>query len=504
MKQKPSFIHYWRVKIFHSPLSHYLWGVLLTAATTGLGFLVSVDISPTNLVMIYLLAVVIAAVYLGRGPSILVAFLSVLAFDFFFVPPKLTLSVADTEYIITFTSLFLVGVVISALTVRAREEAESARRREADTAALYALSRDLAAADGPDSVIKAIRKHISPEVGRDVIVYLSEGDSLHPHADLPLPVSDGKEFNAALDVFQRADSNWHHSNEAYYIPLQTSQRVIGVVSIKPRASEPEMTPDQLRLLEAFASQTAQAIERVQLAEQTRQIKLLQATEKLQNALLNSISHDLRTPLVSITGALTTLEEQSDSLDPLARQSLVETAREEADRLNWLVGDLLEMSRLESGALKVRREPSDVQDVIGTAIGQMDERLRGHSLRVDVPDDFPLVALDFVLIIHVINNLLDNAIKYSATGSPLEVRASLVDSEAHISILDRGFGIPASDLERVFDKFYRVQRPEQVTGTGLGLAICKGIVEAHGGRIWAANRPEGGTIMTIALPIAEPK
>jgi two-component system sensor histidine kinase KdpD len=494
----------------HSNLPRYIWSILLVATATGLSYFFAQDISPTNLVMIYLLAVVITAVYLGRGPAILASLLGVLAFDFFFVPPRFTFSVSDTEYLLTFTGLFLVGIVISALTVQARQQAEAAQRREADTAVLYALSRDLAAADGLSAVINAIRTHIEADFGRDVIVFLPEGSSnLRAYSDDPAAPADETEVSLAIWVYQHGEPAGRGTDtlpaaKARYIPLKTSQRVIGVLCIKPPDEGQKLTPEQRRLVDAIASQAAQAIERVNLADQARQIKLLQAAEKLQNALLNSISHDLRTPLVSITGALTTLEEQGESLDTTAHRSLVETAREEADRLNRLVGNLLDMTRLEAGALKVKSESCDVEDVIGTAVGQMDERLMGRNIQIIVPRKFPPIAVDFVLIVHVIHNLLDNALKYSPAGSPLEVRAEVHADEVYIEVLDRGVGIPEGDLERIFDKFYRVQHPQQVTGTGLGLAICKGIVEAHGGRIWAENRPGGGSCFTIALPISEGK
>ncbi len=490
-----------------SKLNKYLLGILLTAAATGFGYFVELDISPTNLVMIYLLAVMIAALYLGRGPAILVSALGVAAFDFFFVPPYYTLAVSDTEYFITFSGLFLVGVVISALAVSAREQAESAQRREADTTLLYSLSRDLAAADGLEPVLKAVRTHLEADFGRDVVIYLPEGDSVIPVLDTDSQQSPPSESekNLALWCFRHAEpaglgTNTLPSAEPRFLPLKTSRHTVGVLSIKPMDPAIPLNPDQRRILESFSNQTAQAIERVRLAEQARQIKLLQAAEKLQNALLNSISHDLRTPLVSITGALTTLETQGEVLASSARQSLVETAREEADRLNRLVGNLLDMTRLEAGALKVKRDPADMQDIIGTAIGQMDDRLNSRTLKVMVPDSLPLVSLDFVLIVHVLTNLLDNALKYSPQNSALDIQARLVEKEIQISILDRGLGIPQDDLEKIFDKFYRVQRPEQVSGTGLGLAICKGIVEAHGGRIWALNRDDGGTAMTISLPL----
>jgi two-component system sensor histidine kinase KdpD len=490
----------------HRPLKRYLWSLLLVALAAGVSEIIGPDISPTNLVMVYLLAVVIAAVYLGRGPAILASMLSVVVFDFFFVPPFMTLAVADTEYLLTFAGLLTVGWVISYMTARAREQAESAQRREADTAALYALSRDFAAADDLEAVLRAIQTHVEQAFGREVVVYLAQGGEMLPTSALSAETQlDETEIAVAGWTFKNGETAGRGTNTLpaarfRYLPLKTARRTVGVLGVKPKETEATLTPDQRRLLEAFASQAAQALERVQLAEQAQQIKLLQAAEKLQNALLNSISHDLRTPLVSITGALTTLEAQGETLAAVSRQSLVETAREEADRLNRLVGNLLDMTRLEAGALKVKRESADLQDLIGTALGQMEARLAGRSLRVDVPDAFPLLSLDFVLIVHVLTNLLDNALKYSPENSPLEVQARRQGDEIQISVLDRGLGIPAEDLEHVFDKFYRVQRPEQVSGTGLGLAICKGIVEAHGGRIWAGNRPGGGTILTLALPL----
>jgi len=338
-----------------------------------------------------------------------------------------------------------------------------------------------------------------------VIIYLPEGNSLRRYAkngtQIDTPESN---LDLALWSYQHGEvagygTEAYARTDAVYLPLITSQRTVGVLVVKPNEADARMQPELRRMLEAFASLAAQAIERVNLVEATRQIELLQAAEKLQNALLNSISHDLRTPLVSITGALTTLEQNPDSLNPSTRNSLIVAAREEADRLNRLVGNLLDMTRLEAGVLKLKCEPCDVQDLIGVAIGQMENQLEERSIQVNIPDSIPLIGTDFVLIVHAIGNIIDNALKYSPTDSPIEIKAEMIGSEVHILVLDRGIGIPESDLDRVFDKFYRVQRADKVTGTGLGLAICKGIIEAHGGRIWATNREGGGTIVTCALP-----
>jgi len=498
----------------HSTWPNYLWSTGLVSLATIIGHFISRTISPTNLVMLYLLVVVVAAVFLGRGPAMLASFLGVLAFDFFFVPPFFTLAVSDTEYIITFIGLFIVGVVISALTVSAREQAEAAQQREADTAALYALSRDLASAEGVDAVVQAVRAHVEPDFGREVVIYLPDKDedgtdSIRPYWQTVAGVNPPSESEASVAIwaFRHGEAaglgtNTLPSAEPLFTPLKTSRGVVGVLSLNPLDPTHPLTTDQRRLLEGFTNQVAQAIERIRLAEQTRQIELLKAAEKLQNAMLNSISHDLRTPLVSITGALTTLEQQGGFLASEATQSLIETAREEADRLNQIVGNLLDMTRLEAGALKVKSEPSDIQDLIGAAIGQIEERLSDRELGIDIPSDFPLVRLDFVLIVHVLHNLLDNSLKYSPAGSPLEIQVRLVGAEAQISILDRGLGVPAGDLDRIFDKFYRAERTEHINGTGLGLAICKGIIEAHGGRIWAANREGGGMEITLALPVTD--
>jgi len=490
----------------HSPLLKYLWSIVLVAIVTGLGFLIGARIEPTNLVMLYLLIVVIAAIYLGRGPAILASLLGVLAFDFLFILPYYTFAVSDTQYIITFIALFLVGMVISQLTARAREQADAAHQREAETAELYALSRDLAAAGELDDILHVLMQHVEQTFERNTVVLLPENNHLVTRvasADLKL----GEDEIAVADwVYRHGDPAGRHTNTLpaallRYLPLKTARGIVGVLGVQgPESSIHDLTPQQRRLMEAFVSQAALAIERVQLSEQARQAQLLQATERLQTALLNSISHDLRTPLVSITGALTSLDEQSDSLKEEYRKSLIITAREEADRLNRLVGNLLSMTRIESGAIKLHLEPGDIQDLIGTALEQLGKRIANRKVQVDVPVNFPLVPMDFSLMVQVLVNVFDNAVKYSPEYCSIEVSVELEDDKTHIKIADRGEGIPPEDLTRIFDKFYRVQRPESVSGTGLGLSISKGIVEAHNGRIHAHSRDGGGTIIHIELPL----
>lgn len=488
----------------HSPLNRYTWGAMLVGLATSVGFILGRRIEPTNLVMIYLLAVVIAAVYLGRGPAVFVSILGMLVFDFLFIPPYFTFTVSNPQYIITFIGLLGVGFVISQLTAQASEQAQTAREREAETAELYDLSRDLAITADLMPIIQVFKKHLEQTFNRTVAVLLPEENVMTVYA-----ISDNLKLNdeeiAVADwVYRHAEPAGRHTNtlpaaQLRYLPLQTSQHVVGVLGVgQSKTIDFDLTPAQRRLMEAFANQGAQAIERAQLEKTNRKIELLQSAETLQNALLNSISHDLRTPLVAITGALSALNDNEMKMDEPSRNTLIENARSEADRLNRLVGNLLNMTRIESGAIKLHIEPGDIQDLIGTAIEQLGKRAEKHQIKVNIPEKFPLVPIDFTLMVQVIVNLLENAIKYSPENSTIEISASTNNTQANLQILDRGIGIPPNDLARVFDKFYRVQRPESISGTGLGLSICKGIIETHGGQIRAFNREGGGTGIKIEL------
>jgi two-component system sensor histidine kinase KdpD len=230
------------------------------------------------------------------------------------------------------------------------------------------------------------------------------------------------------------------------------------------------------------------------------MELDKATEKLQITLLNSISHDLRTPLVSIKGALSSLLQDTALLDADTRRELLETAYEESDHLNRLVGNLLDMTRVESGTLKIHLKPCELRDVIGASLQTLKEKLEGRDIQIAIPQDLPEVPMDFTLMMRVFVNLLDNAAKYSAQLTPISITASLLKNDVRIEVKDNGFGVPQEDLTRIFEKFYRAEKPRQITGTGLGLSICKGIVEAHGGKIWAENNPDQGATFTVVLPL----
>jgi two-component system sensor histidine kinase KdpD len=491
----------------HQPFWRYALAVLLVTLATIIGRVIHGSLEPTNLVMLYLVSTVVAAVFLGRGPALLTSFLGVLAFDFFLVPPYMTLAVSDSQYLITFIGLFLVSLVISTLTSQTREQAEAAIQREAHTSALYTLGRDLTSATDLHQVADIIISHISQIFGRDVVVFLPENGKLRAFASTPDYNPDPNELAVATWAYEHDQPAGLGTDTLPAVslscqPLKTARGQIGVIGIHPQESGRFLTLEQRQTFNAFAHQAALAVERASLAEQARQAELLQATEKLQTALLNSISHDLRTPLVSITGALSSLREETLRLNQDDRNSLIETAYGEAERLNRLVGNLLNMTRLEANAIHLRLEPCDIQDAIGAALDQLEERVGKKPVVVKIPEDLPLVSIDFALFGQALVNVIDNAVKYSSKNSQIDIDVAQMEKEISIHVSDRGIGIPEEDLERVFDKFYRVSRPESVNGTGLGLAICKGIVEAHSGTITAKNRPGGGTEITITLPKAK--
>lgn len=476
---------------------------------TLLGLPLRPFIEPANLVMLYLLAVVVAAIRLGRRPAILASFLSVMAFNLFFVPPYYTYEVASAEYLLTFAGLFIVGLVISTLAAQARDQARAAQRRAAQTAALYELSHDLATAGELETIARIVGSHIGQLLDTQAVILLPKQKKLEAYYISNGFMMDENEQAVAVWVFQHSQAAGRGTDtlagvKNSYLPLKTAQSVVGVLGIHLDEPGDQLTPEQGRLLESFANQAAQAIRRVQLAREASQAQLLRETEKLQTTLLNSISHDLRTPLASITGALSSLRDDAAFLDNAARDILVSTAWEQADRLNTLVGNLLDMTRLESGGMQLRLESCDVQDVIGVALEQLASRLDGRSINVETPDDLPLVRMDFVLMAQVLVNLLDNALKYSPLRKAITIRVYITGSELLIEVMDQGMGIPEEELSRVFQKFYRGQQTNSAGGSGLGLSISKGIVEAHNGRIWAKNRAEGGAIFTVALPLAGQK
>jgi two-component system, OmpR family, sensor histidine kinase KdpD len=459
----------------------------------------------SNIIMLYLLGVVGVAATCGRGPSILASVTSVAAFDFFFVPPYLTFAVSDTQYFVTFAVMLVVALVISDLTIRIRWLAESARHRERRTAALYSMSRELTSVRGIDNIVKVATRHIAE-------VFRSQVGVLLPDTTGRLIPQTNPTGPWTMDPSELAVSRWVYEHcqiagrgtptlpgaKALYLPLMASRGILGVVGVRPAEPHALESPEQLHQLETFANQTALALERAHLAEEAQQTQLRMETERLRSSLLSSVSHDLRTPLASITGAASSLL-QDAALDASTRHELVETIREESDRLSRLVHNLLQMTRLESGAVHVVKDWHPLEEVVGAALGRLSTELQGREVITRVPKDLPLVPIDDVLIEQVLINLLDNAVKYTPDGSPIEVAARADGDEVTVEIADRGSGLASGEEKLVFEKFYR-GHSATARGAGLGLAICQGFVNAHGGRIWAENRPEGGAAFRFTIPL----
>jgi two-component system, OmpR family, sensor histidine kinase KdpD len=481
----------------------YLRAFLIVVACTLVASIMHPYLAPPNLIMVYLVGSVIVATRYGRAASVLTAFLSVLAFDFVFTTPYFTFAVSDTEYLITFSVMLVISLTISSLTVRIKEQAEAARERERRTFSSYQMSRDFANSSSVTDLAQIAVRHIQDVFGGQVVLLLPDAVG-----DLQIQTAENSKFTepergVACWTYDRGQiAGWGTptlpDSDGLYLPLLTSKGTAGVLGLYPSPEQAILSPDQLHLLETFTNQTALAIERARLTEESEQTQLQIETERMRNSLLSSVSHDLRTPLAAITGAASGILQHKDTLDSHSTE-LAQIAYEEAERLNRLVGNLLDMTRLESGSVEVVKEWQPLEEVVGTTLARLEHLLTDHPLETHLPDDLPLVPIDGILIEQVLVNLLENAAKYTPPGSPIDLSASSEGQEVIVEVADRGAGLPPGQEDLIFDKFYRV-RPSTTGGVGLGLAICRAIVKAHGGRLWAVNRPGGGATFRFTLPL----
>lgn len=486
--------------------SSYWMAAFVVACSTGLAFLLMHFLSAINLVMIYLLGVLLVSVRYGRGPSILASVLSVAAFDFCFVPPYLTFAVSDSEYLLTFATMLTAALLISTLTARVKMQAHSAGLRERRTAALYSMSRDLASIDDPIELLNVGLKHIGEVFDSQVAIFTPDTQS-----QLTNILTGGG--TRSLDQPDIAVAQWVFHNRqmagfgtntlpgagSLYLPLEGTNRMIGVIGIRPNTTEKLFRPEQMQLLQTFSNQLAQACERAYLSQENELAHVQMKTEQLRSSLLSSVSHDLRTPLATITGAASSIIEAPDTLDLPGCKERAQEIYDESVRLNRLVTNLLDMTRLQSGTLTVKKEWHPVDDIIGAALNCMDDKLGSRSIKIDIPEEPPLVPVDPILIQQVLVNLLENAIKYTPDGSPIYISAKLVNSELEVSVGDHGPGIPKENRQLIFQKFFR-EDEKSTFGAGLGLAICNGIIEAHGGKIWVEANYGGGALFRFTLPI----
>jgi two-component system, OmpR family, sensor histidine kinase KdpD len=487
------------------------WEYLLAAAgvalCTGLGFILFPYLALTNLAMIYLLTVVVISSFLSPGPAIFSSIFSVSTFAFFFVPEYYSFAVASTEYAITLVVMLLVSLLVSGLMTRVRHQAHVSRQQERQTAALYEMSQNLTAINSLGELLEVAAEQIDQIFDSRVTILMPDAEEkLHILAGHPFSEDDVREGMVAKWVFRHghlagAGTDTLPAVKGIYLPLIASQRVIGVLRLETNQPDRIIAADSLRLLEALATQLTLAIERENLSRQAQAARFQIEAEQMRNALLSSVSHDLRTPLTVIAGSASSLLEGEQNLDAGTKHELTQGIYEEAKRLDRLVHNLLEMSRLQSGEVKINLEWHVLEEVIGCALAQLDSQLQDHPLSISLPADLPLVQIDALLLERVVINLLENAIKYTPPGTPVAISGRVNDRDLLVTVADQGPGLPVGQEERIFEKFYQVT-PGSARGAGLGLTICRSIIEAHGGHIGAANRPEGGARFSFTIPLLE--
>ena len=459
-----------------------------------------------NTVMLFLAVVAWTAFRYGRGPAILSSILAVLVFDFFFVPPFYTFAVADAQYVVTFAVMLTIGIVISTLTSRLKAQIESTRQRERRTSALYELGKQLSSLYGNVFLVGAAGGKIAEMLGGEVAIYLEQptgtpelafghDTTIAKHAvSLPTAV-----WVIEHDQMAGAGTNTLPNAVALFFPLRGSQRRYGTLAIRVPDIERLLDPDVRRLLEACANQLALALERDQLAIDAANARIQAEAEQVRSSLLSSVSHDLKTPLSAIAGASSSLLE-ANSLDNQTRRQLLETVADEAARLNRLLENILQMSKLDAGAATPNRQWHVLEELVGSALHRTRRELVNHEVSVRLPNDLPLVFVDGLLMEQVFINLFENAAHYTPAGTEVTIRAALDGRHIRISVADNGPGLPAGAHERIFDKFYRATpTADGGRGSGLGLAICRAIIKSHGGTIRASNRPGGGAELVIRIP-----
>lgn len=489
----------------------YGGSVLFSVAALAVSLLVRHELDVSNVALMLLVAVLASAVAYGLLPSLFACLICALAYNFFFLPPLYTLTIAAPENIVTLGVFTMVAVIASHLTARVRMQAILARERAGTNEELYRFSRKLAGIGTMDDLLWAAAHQVARMLGLNVVLLLPEGESLEVRAGYPPEdMLDADDMAAARWTFAQGTPAGRGADtlpgaRRLFLPLRTARGVVGIIGLDGRRDGALLAPDQRRLLDALLDQAAQAIERIRLTADIDRTRIQAETERLRAALLTSISHDLKTPLASILGAASSLRLYRAQLDPAAQVELARTIQEEAERLDHFIANLLDMTRLESGAVAPQLGPVELADVVGSALRRAAPLLARHPVALEIEKDMPLLRLDPVLFEQVLFNLFDNAAKYAPPDTGITLRAMREGDKVRIRLLDRGEGMPESDLERVFDKFYRAQaRDRRRAGTGLGLPICRGFLEAMGGTITAANRTDGkGAVFTITLPVPAP-
>ena len=486
----------------------YLESIAMVGVALALGELLKQFLAVSNIALVFLTAIIVAAIAYGLWPALVACLVSVLAYNFFFLPPLYTFTIADPENVINLIFFAFAAVIVSNLTARVRAQAIVASKRAKLTDELYQFSRKLTGVVTLYDLLWATAYQIASMLKVRVVLLLPQGETLELGAGLP------PEDTLDADDMAAARWVWLHGQVAgrgadtlpgakrLFLPMRTARGVVAVVGLDNDREGPLLSPDQRRLYDALADQAALAIERINLAHDVDRARVTAETERLRSALLTSISHDLRTPLASVLGAATTLRNYRPTLDEAAQRQLIDTIQEESERLDQFITDLLDMTRLEAGTIEPHSEFIDLADVVGSALRRAAKIAGDHNVHIDLQPELPMLKLDPVLFEQVLFNLLDNAAKYAPSGTAITISGKRAGSSIVVSVSDEGDGIPEADLERIFDKFYRVHASDrQRAGTGLGLAICRGFVEAMGGTIVARNRKDRpGAVFDITMPL----
>jgi two-component system, OmpR family, sensor histidine kinase KdpD len=492
------------------PWHRYTWAAITTALCTGLAFVMYPRFELSNIVMIYLLGVTLAGLRLGRGPSLLTAAMNVVAWDFFFVPPRYSFAISDAQYLVTFAVMLIIALVIASLMASVRQQTRVAGARERRTALLYAMSRELVATRGMESLARVAVSHVAEVFQCQAVVLLpnADGKLTYPRdpplerslrgADLAVAqwVADhGRQAGLGTDTLAAAS--------ALYMPLSESGKPLGVLAVLPSNPRRVLLPEQRHLLETFAGQIGLALERAQLAETAEGARLDAERESLRNTLLASISHDLRTPLSVIAGAGSALAQHGAALNEETRIALARSVETKAREMSELVSNVLDLMRFESGHMVLRRDWQTLDDLVGAALANMESKLAERPVELRIPPDLPPVHVDATLIVQVFSNLFDNIAKYTPPRTRVYVSAMVDGRMIRVRVEDEGPGLPGGDPKRLFDKFQRGTDEATVVGVGLGLAICQAIIHAHAGEIEAQRREGGGARFEFTLPAEEP-
>jgi two-component system, OmpR family, sensor histidine kinase KdpD len=485
----------------------YASALAVTLVSTLIASLMFGKLELANLVMVYLLGIVFVATRFGQGASIIASLSGAVIFDLLFVKPFYSLTIADSQYLITLLTMLVVGLVISNLMTNVRSQAKVASHRERRAAVLYAISKELATSQSEEEVVRTAVRHLYSEFSsRNVILFPDpEGRVIYPRQIGITESLHGCDLSVAQWVLDHNEmagqgTNTLPGSESIYFPIQNEDKVLGVLAMLPVNLRRVFLPEQQKLLETFLRQIGQAIARIRLAEQAKITQMQIETERLRNSLLSAISHDLRTPLATIIGSASTLLEEGNHLYKQDRLELCRSIVDEAGRMSNLINNILDMARLDAGMEELNKEWHPVEEIIGTVLTRIQKQLSGRRVKVNLPPGMPMVYADAVMIEQVLINLLENAVRYTPADSELVIDVEVSLNKVEIAVADHGPGIPKGMENRLFEKFYQGRHEAAQSGVGLGLAICRAIVEIHGGKIQAQNRPGGGAVFTFVLPV----